>query len=116
MTKLRLMGSYIKDLAKDNSILDSEMADILHCTQNQIERIYSGRVILSYQQLELLSKKFNMSVLDLIKGNKERYDKEFDKVCVTEFSDKANRDECLDIIDDYLDIIESAEDKNGEGN
>ena len=105
MKEARLLGYTIKKLAHEKNVSDTEMQKILHCSPSQLEKVYAGRLFISFKDLQNLSSRFDVPMIDMLNGDEEGYNRE---IVYTngEFSNTENREVILDIIDDYADLIE----------
>jgi len=106
MTETRMLGDYIQELAQKNNCSENELCTMLSCNQNQLALLYKGRAIVSYPQIELLAKRFNVTTENLLSGDEVHYNKTVVH-CMNEFQNPKNREEVLDFIDDYMDIFDA---------
>lgn len=103
MKDLRLLGSMIKKLSKEQNI---ELEDVLGWNRDQVAAVFDGRLFPSFSELETLSSAFKVSIDDLLRGDEAYYNQEFVH-CMGSFENPENRELILDIIDDYI-ILQSA--------
>lgn len=103
MEDLRLMGSMIQKLATENGDTPNQLSTILGCSQEAIIALYKGRMFLSFAQLEQLAEHFGVTVEALLTGDDAYYTQNVVH-CMGKFEDPRNREEILDIIDDYLNL------------
>ncbi len=106
MQRMRMLGNYIQQLAKEKKLDEAELSRILGCKEYQVKALIRGRMLVSFEQLSVLAQKFDISVSDLLNGDIEQYN---DSVvsCVNKFSDTNNREIILDLIDEYLDVLDA---------
>ncbi len=109
MKKARMLGNYVEHIAKEKQLSVSEMSEILDCEERQVKSFYKGRTLLSFAQITNLAKRFSISVENLLAGNEELYNATVVH-CMNDFSDSDNREMILDIIDNYVDIIDAVRD------
>lgn len=110
MEELRDLGNRIKYIADEKGISVNEISNK---TGQPLEQIYfglTGRKMFSFPQLEEISDVLGVSV-DAF------FDSESDKSlwyvdCMNEFTKKENRENILDIIYDYLDVLDSVKNQD----
>ena len=104
MKKARMLGNYVEHLAKEKQLSVSDLGGILNCEEKYVELFLKGRMYFSFNQVSNLSKALDVSVGDLLAGDEKIYN---DTVvhCLHKFSDSDNREMILDLIDDYVDIL-----------
>ena len=101
-----MLGNYIKLLADEKGLSISDLTRILDCDENEMNSLIKGRRFLPFKQIAALSRELGVSVADLFNGNYEHYNATVVH-CMNEFDDPKNREIILDIIDDYVDIIDA---------
>jgi len=101
-----MLGYHIRQLADKQDITDAELSQTLGYTEQQVKALMQGRVLPTFERLSKLANLFNVSVLDLIQDDEKQYNK-YMTDCVGQFSDNKNRETILDIIDDYLDVVDA---------
>ena len=106
MQNARMIGNLVKNLANERDFTSAFLAEQVGCNASQIDAFYDGRFILPFSKLKTLSDLFHISMANLLAGNQEMYNKTIVH-CMKDFSDDANREKILDLIDDYLDIREA---------
>lgn len=106
MQRARILGNNIRRKAEEQGITKREIADLLGCSEERVIALYSGRVYLSYMQLQSVAERLGTPVTELITGGETEYKADMDKSFGV-FSDDSNRERVLDIIEDYLDIREA---------
>ena len=65
-----------------------------------------GRAYISFEQLSLLATKLKVEVSSLLSGDEDGYNKAVVH-CMNNFDNPNNRETILDIIDEYMDILDS---------
>ena len=103
MKKARMIGNYIEHRIKNGGLDPSIVAEHIGITEEQLNQFCRGRLLLSFNQLVKLAELFNIAVGQILCGDLEEYDNSFSD----QFDNPENREIILDIIDNYLDIIES---------
>ena len=105
MRDLRLLGSTIRKLSTDNRISEEKMQEVLGCSYDQVSAIYDGRVFPSFGDLQQLASLFGTTVEEMIHGDEAYYEANVVH-CMGTFEDTNNREEILDIIEDYLTLLD----------
>lgn len=103
MKDMRVLGKTIEKLAVEHHVTAGDLGKMIHCSADQVALLFKGRLFLAFDQLTLIADQFQVSVDDLLDGDMDYYNKTVVE-CMGEFSDDKNREEILDIIDDYLDL------------
>ena len=89
----RRVGRILQERACSLGKSDADLAKLLDCSEVFIRRLYAGRVYLGYKEFAFLAQELGMSVSEILDTSNEEFDEG------TEF--------ILDIIEDYLDILEA---------
>ena len=108
MKAARMLGSYVEALAKKNNITSTQLAEKLGRTEKHMQMFFKGKAYLSFPQMKVLAETFNVSISDLLAGDKDSYKANFVN-CRHEFDNDDNREKILDIIDDYIDLFDAVE-------
>lgn len=108
MEDMRILGNMIEKLAAEQHVTSDDLGALLQCTSEQVARLFKGRLFLTFDQLTAVSEHLKVSIDTLLAGDRENYCHTVVH-CMGEFSDEANREEILDIIDDYLDLCHTAQ-------
>ena len=103
MKDLRLLGSTIRKISREKHI---RIEDTLGCSANDAAAILDGRVFPEFSALQKLSEEFGIQVSDLLSGDEEEYNRNFVH-CMGSFDDPQHREKILDIIDDYLVLLDA---------
>ena len=106
MRKARTLGNYVRCLVEEKGISISDLCRVLDLTEDQIQAFFFGGKFISYAQLSALSEFLGVSIEEMLEGDEEQYNNTV--VCsFGDFDDVENRELVLDIIDDYLDVMEA---------
>ena len=103
MKKARMLGNYTEYLATQRGLDVSHLSTLLSCTENQVQAFYKGRSFPSFNQLSELSEVLGTTPSALLTGDEKIYN-ETVVHCMNAFDNPENRENILDIIDDYMDI------------
>lgn len=103
MKHARMIGNYVEHLIKRKGFSNAEFAKYIGCDENQLNRFFKGMVLASYSQLSKMAEICDVSVCDILEGDEEEYNNSFSD----KFDNPENREIILDIIDDYIDVIEA---------
>lgn len=106
MQRARMLGNYAQEAAKEKGLSIPAVSQILGCTEHQVLSFYKGRFFLSFPQISSLSDALGVSVEEMLRGNEEQYNKSVVD-CMGEFDDIRNRENILDIIENYVDLLDS---------
>lgn len=101
---MRVLGDMIEKLACETyggSAAREELSCVLDCTPDQVSQVCQGRLFLSFPQLSRLAEQLHTTVDALLAGDENHY-RENVVHCMGQFEREENREEILDIIDDYL--------------
>ena len=107
MQKARMLGNNVQWLADKKNVSIEELSSLLNCSENQMRAFFKGRTFASYPQIQILAKKLGVSVATLLKGNEDVYRTVVH--CMNSFDDDSNREKILDIIDDYMDVLNAVQ-------
>ena len=108
MQEARMLGNYVAYLAKINGLSNSDLSGILGCTEDRVYSFIKGRAFASFSQLSSLANAFDVSIDKLLVGDKEHYN-ETVVHCMNDFHDTSRREEILDLIDNYIDIVDAVD-------
>ncbi len=107
MKRARMLGNYVQHLMTQKNLSNSDLMKPLDCsTEHEVQAFLKGQILVSYQQISDLSDFLSVSVQDLFAGDKETYNRTVVH-CMQDFNDPEKREEILDIIDDYVDIVDA---------
>lgn len=106
MQQARMLGYRVQKIADSCKVSPLELSEVIGCNEIQMKSFLKGRSYISFEQLSLLANKFKVEVSSLLSGDDEGYNKAVVH-CMNDFDDSNNRETILDIIDEYMDILDS---------
>ncbi len=107
MKRARMLGNYVQHLMTQKGLSYSDVMQPLNLSSDhEVLRFLKGQTLASFQQISDLSKVLNVSVQDLLAGDAVVYNKTVVH-CMHDFNDPEKREEILDIIDDYVDLVDA---------
>ncbi len=106
MQKARMLGNFVQEAAKSKGISPADVGRRIGCTEHQILTFYKGRSFLSFPQMSSLADMLGVSVGDMLRGDEAQYNATVVD-CMGDFDDVSNREKILDIIDNYVDLLDS---------
>lgn len=106
MKNLRVLGSTIHKEILDQGIPLDDLGSAIGCTATQMQSIFKGRLLCSFQQINTLADILGLPITQLIEGDKQYYEENVVH-CMKHFTDSENRERILDIIYDYLDVCDA---------
>lgn len=106
MREARMLGNYIDRLAKSEGLSISDLSRILDCSENQVLSLIKGRAFASFPQISRLASALGKGVGQLLAGDESGYNASVVH-CMNDFQDPNNREMILDLIDDYVDIVDA---------
>lgn len=106
MQNARMLGNFIQKLAEENHLSIMDLSYLLNCEEHQVKSLLKGRNFASFEQVSKLADQFNVSVQQLLEGDLEHYNRTVAH-CMNQFQKAEHREEILDILDDYLDIVDA---------
>ena len=101
--ELRRLGSNIEKASKKAFGHTEEFANAINMSLKDVHRLFEGRLILSPSQLKIISQKVDTPLKDLLDISGKYTFVE----CMGNFKDQKNEDKILDLIDNYIDLIEA---------
>ena len=103
MKELRLLGSMIKKLCEEKHVcIENELS----WTKDQAAAVFDGRVFPSFPELNRMAELFGVPVSEILQGDEAFYGKNVVH-CMGAFENPENREKILDIIDDYLVLMDA---------
>ena len=111
MSKLsRIVGKNI-ELAANKKYADIEdFRKDIGFSKRDFDRLFTGRVLVHYQKFKQIAELVEVPVVELLNT-----DKDYTFVhAYGEFSNKENEHKILDLIDDYIDLVEISGGANNE--
>ena len=106
MQGARMLGSYARQIANAKKVSIEDLSNALHCSIQEVMAFFMGRRFLSFEQMKKLSTILDTPIDKLLQGDPENYNRTVVH-CMNDFSNYENRELILDIIDDYLDVVDS---------
>lgn len=106
MQEARMIGYRVDKYATQKNVSYDELSSIIGCGITQFKLFIKGRAFVSFNQLSLLAQRLGVEVSSLLSGDEEGYNQSVVN-CMTGFADSNNREKILDIIDDYMDVLDS---------
>lgn len=103
-SNLRIIGYNIKSKAEEANLEITDIANICGLSLNDIQRVYEGRLLLTYEQLCAIADvlRCNTNQLLVKPNNFISYGK-----TTGSFKNPDNEDVILNILDDYIDLVEA---------
>ncbi|MBQ3178653.1 MAG: helix-turn-helix transcriptional regulator [Clostridia bacterium] len=105
MQQARMLGYRVQKFANTCNVSPLELSEIIGCSETEMKLFLKGRAFISYEQLSLLAKKLKVEISALLSGNEDEYNKSIVH-CMNDFDKPQNREFILDIIDEYMDILD----------
>ncbi len=106
MQQARMLGYRVQKIADSCNVSPLELSEVIGCNVIQMKSFFKGRAYISFEQLSLIAKKLKVEVSSLLSGDNEGYNRDVVH-CMNDFDDPNNRETILDIIDEYMDILDS---------
>lgn len=106
MKEVRTIGNNIKVFSEKKGVSEERLSTLLCQPLEEVRMVLAGRKILSFPKLEILSKEFQIPVENLME-EKVGTDYSYAIDCMKSFSKESNREKVLDLIYDYLDVLDS---------
>ena len=106
MQKARMLGNYIEQLAAQKGLSTSDLSQTLECPEQKVLALYKGLAFASFDQMAKLASVFGVTVSQLLSGDAEHYNKTIVS-CMNDFDDPKQREEILDFIYNYVDIVDA---------
>lgn len=103
ISSLRLLGYNIETMAKNNNVDVNTIANACNLSTNDVQRMFEGRLVLTPSQINAMANIFGCSVDQLLV---EPDDFTSYGECFGKFKNPKNEEKILNIIDDYIDLIE----------
>lgn len=106
MQNARMLGNFIQKLAGELHLSATDLSHLLDCEEHQVKLLLKGRSFATFEQISQLAEQFHVSVQELLEGDTEHYNRTVAH-CMNQFHRTEHREEILDILDDYLDIVDA---------
>lgn len=102
-TELRRLGFNIEKASREMGDSTDDFAAKIGFSVRDTQRLFEGRLILSPVELKRISKLINKPLSELLNVNGS-----YSFVgCMGKFKNKKSEDKILDIIDNYIDLVEA---------
>lgn len=101
-----MLGNYVKHLAESKGLSISRVSEILGCNEHQAQAFLKGRGYASFAQISKLAVELGTNIENLLIGDEKQYN-ETVVHCMNDFQNTSNREMILDLIDDYVDIVDA---------
>lgn len=101
--ELRRLGYNIEKASQRKYNTIEDFAKAVNLSLRDVHRLFEGRLVLSPFQLKAISEKVDISLKELLDVSGKYNLVE----CMGSFKDKRNEDKVLDLIDDYIDLMEA---------
>ncbi len=105
-SNLRLLGNNIKCMADEIKLDAKELASACGLSLSDIHRVFEGRLVLTPVQICAIADTLKCSVNQLL-VKPEGFISYGE--CMGDFKNPENEDKILNIIDDYIDLMESVQ-------
>ena len=105
MKSIRVIGFKVEESLKKQNKSKDVLSKRIQCSLGDLEHFLKGRKMLNYSQLREVADYLNMNIDELVKPNDDNYNLGFVD-CMTDFKSIDNREEILDDIYDYLDLVD----------
>ncbi len=106
MKEARMLGFRVGKYADESNVSTFELSEVANCSETQMRAFLKGRVFMSFDQLSAMAKRLGVAVSALLSGRENEYNLSVVH-CMNEFEDSQNREKILDIIDEYMDLLDS---------
>lgn len=104
MKDLRMMGNIVKKISEEKNIKIEDLANEIECSLENMYSFLNGRMFLAFDQIESISKILDVNIDKILNGDIDYYE-ETVVHCMGDFENSDNREEILDIIDNYMNLI-----------
>lgn len=108
MQGARMLGNYISYLANEKGLSISDLSNALGCSNDQVYLLLKGRAYASFSQISNLAALLETPIAKLLSGNEEIYSSTVVH-CMNDFQDPKNREDILDLIEDYVDLVDAVD-------
>ena len=100
MENLRVFGNMVEKLSDEKGINHNSLCENLNCTIDVLYGILKGCIVPTIDQINKLAEIFHIAPEILLAGDREHYEQTVVH-CMHDFSNTSNREEILDIIENY---------------
>ena len=106
MQQARMLGCRVEKISASCNVSPLDLSKVIGCSEIQIKSFFKGRAYISFDQLSKLADHLKIEISDLFCMNESDYNKAVVH-CMNEFDHPDNRETILDIIDEYMDVLDS---------
>ena len=106
MKEARTIGNNIRYWSELKGFSEERLSDLLCQSIEEVRMVLAGRRLLSFPKIEILSKELQIPVEQLLESN-NTVDYSYAIDCMNGFTKESNREFVLDLIYDYLDVLDS---------
>ena len=106
MQGARMLGNYVEHLAAQKGLSISDLSSALSCNEHQAYSFIKGRSYASFDQLSCLAETLETTIPELLAGNEALYNASVVH-CMNDFQDPSKREIILDLIDNYVDLLDA---------
>lgn len=106
MSYAREVGYVIRSEVASDPKRKSSLQEALGLSSFELDKLFAGRLSLTTSDLRVVASTLGVPLRALAMPDQNAYDKGAVH-CMTEFSDRNNREKILDMIDAYIDIREA---------
>ena len=108
MENLRVFGNMVEKLSNDREITHDTLREKLNCNVDVLYGLLKGYIVPTGDQLNKLAEIFKVKPDLLLAGDKEYYEESVVH-CMHKFTSSSNREELLDIIENYATLASVVE-------
>jgi len=108
MEDLRIFGNMVEKLSNDREITYNTLCENLNCTVDVLYGLLKGCIVPTGEQLNKLAEIFKVTPDVLLTGDREYYEESVVH-CMHKFTISSNREELLDIIENYATLASVVE-------
>lgn len=108
MQEARMLGNYVEHLANTKGLSISDLSKVLGCSEERTYSFIKGRAFASFSQISSLANALDVSIDKLLTGDVDRYNATVVH-CMNDFHDVSKREDILDLIDNYIDIVDAVD-------
>lgn len=98
----RMIGNNIHSLMSKKGITPEHLSERTGFSNNDLQRIFDGRLILSPNDFKAISDALNVKIEDIM----SEHESDCFVHCMHDFQDVKNREMILDLMDAYIDVVE----------
>ena len=107
MRNMRVIGATIRKELEAKCVSQEQLAKEIEIDVNDLEMAIYGRKMLSFAQLFRISECLGVNIDALVEGDNSYYSNTVVD-CMNGFEDEENRENILDLIYDYMDLLDAS--------